>query len=52
MNNKSCKLNVTCVSDNGKKENAEVEFYLRNPDQIMINLTNLYEHCGTTGAGK
>lgn len=52
LNNKSCKMNVTCTSENGKKENAEVEFYLRKPDQIMLNLTNLYEHCGVPGLRK
>ncbi len=52
LNKKSCKLNVTCISEKGQKESSEVEFYLRKPDQIMINLANLYEHCGAPGAGR
>ena len=52
LNKKSCKLNVTCISETGQKESSEVELYLRKPDQIMINLANLYEHCGASSPGR
>jgi hypothetical protein len=52
LNKKSCKLSVTCTSEKGKKEDSEVEFYIRKPDQVMVNLVNLYEHCRMTNSGQ